>query len=111
MVEGRRFTGRRVAKGVAILIMGAAAVALAGLVAQALWNALMPAIFGLKAIHFWQALGLLILGRLLFGGFHGHRGLGYRRRRRMLERWDRMSPEERERFRQGWRRCRGEGTN
>ena len=31
----------------------------------------MPAIFGLHAISFWQALGLLVLSKILFGGFHG----------------------------------------
>lgn len=34
-----------------------------------LWNALLPAIFGIVTITYWQALGLVILGRLLFGGF------------------------------------------
>lgn len=34
-----------------------------------LWNWLMPDIFGLGMISFWQAFGLVILGRILFGGF------------------------------------------
>ncbi len=34
-----------------------------------LWNALLPVIFGIVTITYWQALGLLVLGRLLFGGF------------------------------------------
>ena len=34
-----------------------------------LWNALMPEIFDLNAISFWQALGLLILSKILFSGF------------------------------------------
>ncbi|HUI91997.1 MAG TPA: hypothetical protein VLX68_07110 [Chitinivibrionales bacterium] len=33
-----------------------------------LWNWLMPALFGLKAITFWQAFGILLLAKLLFGG-------------------------------------------
>ena len=40
-----------------------------------LWNRLMPVIFGLHAISFWQALGLLVLSRILFGGFRGPAGL------------------------------------
>jgi hypothetical protein len=44
-----------------------------GIVVQMLWNWLMPDIFGLKEISYWQAVGLLFLGKLLFGGF-GHRG-------------------------------------
>lgn len=51
-----------------------------GWVTMLLWNALMPAVFGVTAITFWQALGLVILGRLLFGGRpgrrHGH-GFGF----------------------------------
>ncbi len=35
-----------------------------------LWNWLMPEIFGVHAITFWQGVGLLVLGRILFGGFH-----------------------------------------
>jgi hypothetical protein len=70
-----------------------------------LWNWLLPTLFGWRQITFWQALGLLLLCRILFGGFGG-RGFGRsnirgRIRERMAERWDRMTPEERERFRQG----------
>lgn len=49
-----------------------------------LWNALLPAIFGIVTITYWQALGLLVLGRLLFGGFGkgggGMHGFGRRHR-------------------------------
>src|SRR5215469_683139 len=70
-----------------------------------LWNWLLPALFGWHLITYWQALGLLILSKILFGGFRGgpHRHWGWRRR--MMERWDKMTPEERERFRHsmhGW---------
>lgn len=73
-----------------------------GEVVMLLWNWLAPELFGLGQITFWQALGLLALCRILFGGF----GLGggsprSNSRRRMRERWERMTPEERERFRQG----------
>ena len=40
-----------------------------------LWNALMPAIFGLMTITFWQTMGLLVLAKILFGS-HGRRGFG-----------------------------------
>jgi hypothetical protein len=36
---------------------------------QLLWNILMPEIFGLKMISFWQAFGILLLSKILFGGF------------------------------------------
>jgi len=75
--------------------------ALFGIVVMALWNWLMPALFGWKVLGYWQALGLVILCRILFGG-RGSMGHGGRLRHRMKERWGRMTPEERERFRQGF---------
>ncbi|MGH9679648.1 MAG: hypothetical protein ACRD4Y_06830 [Candidatus Acidiferrales bacterium] len=92
----------RVLKIAAFVILG---VAVFGFVSMHLWNYLMPAIFGLRTITFWQAVGLLVLGRLLFGGFRPGRG-GFSWRRRMMERWEQMTPEEREKFREGMRnRC------
>ena len=72
-----------------------------------LWNWLMPELFGLHPITFWQAVGLLGLSWLLFGGWRGFRGPGYGRRwrHRMAERWEQMTPEEREKFREGMRGC------
>ena len=70
-----------------------------GQVVMRLWNWLMPSLFGWQALTFWQALGLLALCRILFGGFGMHGG----GRSRML------SPEERERFRAGMRRRFGFG--
>jgi hypothetical protein len=91
-----------------ILLMVVVAITVFGFVVMELWNALMPQIFGLRALTFWQALGLLLLAKLLFGGFHRHSGGGPARwRHRMKERWEKMTPEERDRFRQGMRCGRG----
>ena len=74
-----------------------------------LWNLLMPQIFGLRAIGFWQAVGLLGLSWHLFGGFGwfgGPRRRFSRRGNPMAERWEKMTPEERAKFRAGLRyRC------
>jgi uncharacterized membrane protein len=68
---------------------------LGGEVVKELWNWLAPPLFGLPLLTFWQALGLLALCRILFGGWGGH---GRRTRH--------MSEEERERIRQRLReRC------
>jgi hypothetical protein len=72
-----------------------------GFVIMRLWNWLMPALFGLHLINFWQAVGILILSKILFGGFRGRGGPHVYWRRRMAERWEQMTPEEREKFRQG----------
>jgi len=77
--------------------------AIGGGIVQQLWNWLVPSLFGWRQVTFWQALGLLALCRILFGGF-GLRGSGRSHfRRRMAERLEHMTPEERERFRQGLR--------
>src|SRR5580704_12829929 len=68
-----------------------------------LWNWLLPPLFGWRLITFWQALGILVLCRILFGGSGWHRSGRSNYRRRMAERWEHMTPEERERFRQSWR--------
>ncbi len=81
-------------------------VALGGEVVRLLWNWLLPSLFGWRQITFWQALGLLALCRILFGGLGMHGSARSNVRRRMSERWASMTPEERERFRQGVReRC------
>jgi hypothetical protein len=87
-----------------VALIAAAAVTVVSAVVMELWNLLLPEIFGLRAITFWQALGLLVLSKLLFGGFRpGRPGGGAQWRRRMFQRWEQMTPEERERFKQGMR--------
>jgi predicted membrane chloride channel (bestrophin family) len=92
---------RWVKKGVKVGVTGVVAVAVFGFVVMSLWNWLAPAVFGLRSITFWQALGILILSKILFGGFRGRAGYGGHWRRRMKDRWQQMTPEEREQFRQG----------
>ena len=100
----------RAVKVVKIVVMVIVGLALFGWVVMHLWNWLMPAVFGLKPITFLQAIGLLLLSKLLLGGFHKH-GPGGRRewKRHMEERWEKMSPEEREKFREGMKGRRGCG--
>ena len=87
---------------VKIVTLVVAGAGLFGWVVERLWNWLVPGVFGWRPITFVQALGLLVLSKILFGGFHrGGRRRGWSRGAR--ERWARMSPEERERFRAGMR--------
>jgi len=78
-------------------------IALGGGIVKQLWNWLLPPLFGWRQITFWQALGMLALCRILFGGLGMHGSGRSRFRRRMQERCEQMTPEERERFRQGIR--------
>ncbi len=68
---------------------------------QQLWNWLAPSLFAWKAITFWQAVGILTLCRILFGNIGGRPMWRSDFRRRMSERWQSMTPEEREKFKRG----------
>ena len=97
-------TGNRTARimKLAAFALPAAVVFLAaiGFVVMSLWNELAPELFGLKPITYWHAVGLLILTRMLFGGFRGAAGRGGHWRHRVMERVEQMTPEEREKLRQ-----------
>lgn len=90
-------------KGAAFLVLAPLFVAALSFIVMSLWNAIIPGLFALPVIGFWQAAGLLVLCRILFGGFRGHGGHGWRHRM-WGQRWHRMSPQERERFRDGFKR-------
>ncbi len=81
-------------------------IAIGGAVVQLLWNWLLPPLLGWHAITFWQAVGLLALCRILFGGMRTHGSGRAGLRRRMAERCGSMAPEDRERIHQrqgaGW---------
>lgn len=79
-------------------------IALGGFSVKLLWNFVVPPLFGWHAIGFWQALGLLALCRILFGGFGGHRGNHSGVRRKMRDRWENMTPEEREKCREAFQK-------
>lgn len=83
-------------------------IAIGGGMVMLLWNWLVPPIFGWPVITFWQAVGLLALCRILFGGF-GMRGRGPRRR--IADRCQRMTPEEREKLRERMRERWGFGPS
>jgi Ca2+/H+ antiporter, TMEM165/GDT1 family len=80
-----------------ILLGFLAFVAVGGAAVQLLWNWLLPSLVGARQITFWQALGVLALSRILFGGFGGRHGRpGFRGGRRGCGHWERLTPEERE---------------
>ena len=80
-------------------LLALVAIAVLGWIVMALWNWVIPAVFvGGRAIDYLHALGLLVLSRILFGGFRGRGGW---HGRGAWRRWERMSPEERENFLKG----------
>lgn len=89
-----------------------------------LWNGILPEIIGVKTITYWQAVGIFILCKLLFGGFKGG-GNHHHKKHQMMkkhfknccnnndnkssmkealrDKFMNMSDEERENFRQKWK--------
>ena len=77
------------------------AVSAASGVVMFLWNSLLPSLFALPTITFWQALGLFILSRILFGGwsYQRHHGEGHRRvHEHFKEKFMEMNDEEKQNF-------------
>lgn len=92
----------RCGKFFVLAVLGIAAL---GWVVMALWNWLVPTLFlGGKEVNYLQAMGLLVLSKILFGGLRGHGGWHGRWHQNRLEQ---MTPEEREKFKSGMRCCFG----
>lgn len=94
-------------KKIGLVLAGIAFFALVILLTQVLWNNLIPELFHGPVISYWQALGLLILGKLLFG-WHGHkpgggRWGGWRQHKEWKEKLANMTPEQREKMKQRFR--------
>ena len=81
------------------IIIGAAAIAGFGWVVMSLWNAALVPATGASIITFWQGLGLLVLSRILVGGFGG----GRRRGNNWRGKWMNMTPEEKSQFKENWK--------
>jgi hypothetical protein len=100
----RRF---HIAKVIGIIILAIIGVFVFGSIVMLLWNALMPVIFHLPLISFWQALGLLILTKILFGGFRGGGPRAQWKKDKLKDAWKNMTPEQKEKLKSEWgRRCR-----
>ena len=79
--------------------------AITSAVVMLLWNALIPVLFSGPALTYWQAAGLLLLAKILFGSMG--RGFGRRHhhypdemwKKKLKAKYESMTPEEKEKFR------------
>jgi len=108
--EKTRFGGRfleHLGRGLLVL----AVIAVFAALFMVIWNAMMPLLFKLPVLGFWQSAGLLILSRILFGGFGTHiaggashhrrgafRAMPYHGENELRRKWMDMSDEERQAF-------------
>ncbi|MEJ7680740.1 MAG: hypothetical protein WKG06_23390 [Segetibacter sp.] len=98
----RSFWMRKIA---GFVLMAAAAIMLFTFIVMTLWNSILAPVLNVHIIDFGQALGILILSKILFGGFRGGRwgGRGRYWNSEMRNKWQTMTPEEKEKFKQEWR--------
>jgi Ca2+/H+ antiporter, TMEM165/GDT1 family len=94
-----------------MIVLGILFIPLLGWAVMFLWNAVLPGVLGVKAITFWQALGIFALCKLLFGGFRGGGGRKRAWGMKMREKWEQMSPEERQQWKQDMRHRCGQWKN
>ena len=92
------------------LVIGPLAVFIVGGLTMLLWNNVLVPVLHVSSVTFWQALGILVLAKILFSSFAGRgRPRRFFQKQRMM--WEGMTPEQREKFKQEWRdRCRRWGN-
>ncbi|MCE2733188.1 MAG: hypothetical protein O9302_00545 [Cyclobacteriaceae bacterium] len=88
-------------KFILFVLLGIVFVFALGYVTQYLWNWLMPKIFGLTTLTLLETFGLLLLAKILFGfggKTGGGKGKNWRWKKKMFQRYESMTPEERQHF-------------
>ncbi|GAB3426355.1 hypothetical protein [Niabella aquatica] len=90
----------------AIALCAVAAIFGFGAIVMLLWNAILPEVLHVSAVTYWQALGILILSKILFGGFAGGRRKYGGPSSNFREKFRNMTDEEKEKFKEAWKnRC------
>lgn len=103
-MENTSFPPRRRRRPALFALMFLLFIAATGAIVQFLWNAILPDLLNVKSIGYWQSLGLLLLCRILFGGFRfGPGGPGKFRRGSFRQKFMQMTPDERAAFRARWK--------
>lgn len=101
--RGKKFWIKRI---ILIPLAIVAGVLIFGAVVMMLWNSILPAVLGVSTITFCQALGILVLSKILFGGFKGSHCHSKFHGHKDHEKWLQLTTEEREKMKSDWRdRC------
>lgn len=103
----RKFNAKKI---FGILLLVIASILLFGYIVMWLWNGILPSVIHVSTITFYQALGILLLSKILFGGFRGRGGCHKDKsfwKAEMESKFANMSSEEKEQFKKDWKnRCR-----
>ncbi len=89
-----------------MVILGVGILLLVGYIVMLLWNAIIPRVINASVITYWQAMGLLILSRILFGRWGSPpkpRQFQHHKRKHWKDKWKNMSEEERMAFKEKWK--------
>jgi len=106
-------TGPRRFRGMFVFFFTLAAFALSAIVMW-LWNSILVQVSSVQSISYWQAMGIFVLSRILFGGFHFKRPDIKRppfAQKQFRDKWMNMSPEDREKMKEMWKRKCGPDRN
>ena len=105
-MEHKNYCTRRKWRPFFIILMPAF-LAVFGLGTMLLWNSVLTAVIGVSAVTYWQALGILLLSKILFGHFGGghrwHRRPGFAMAN-FREEYMHMSDEDKKKFKEEWRK-------
>ncbi len=97
---------KKIFKTIGFIIMALAFMALLTWAVMLLWNSVLADVAPVSKITFTQSFGLLLLAKLLFGGWGGKHKTGKQQwKRKMAEKFSGMTAEEREQMKQEWRNC------
>ncbi len=101
-------------KKIFFLPFALAALLIGGLAVMLLWNAILPEVTSVEVLSYWEAVGLLLLARILFGNWRSsypgsYSNKQYTRHKAWREKWANMSEAERAQFREQWRKRCGKG--
>lgn len=84
------------------IVFAPIAIFIFGSIVMFLWNNALVPVLHISAVTFWQALGILVLSKILFSSFSGKGGpRGYYWKQRMM--WNSMTPEQKEKFKEDWK--------
>jgi len=81
-----------------MVLLGILGISIVGLITQVLWNWLVPVLFAGPLITFWQALGLLLLSKILLWPLSKRHSTG--KSNYWKQKWSGMTDEEKALFRQ-----------